>query len=233
MTARSIVGPNDEPVAPTHACDCCGARYHGRGAALACCSRVLPDGGEVEDVEKTVTETVDEDDRTRTRTREVVETNVETVEEQEFRCPVCEQWFAEAEMVSVGLGVGDNDEMVGHRAYHDEDQLCGGCAESLFGYDGPSGLFDYAAAEWQSIDYRDILTVAVSISLGVGAAGLLLHGFGKGLESINRLSADGAVETAVLGPFADLAGVLGFAFVMLMLFGVVPRMLQIIGKGRI
>jgi len=32
-----IVGPNDDPVAPTEQCSRCGARYYSRAAAVDCC----------------------------------------------------------------------------------------------------------------------------------------------------------------------------------------------------
>jgi hypothetical protein len=40
-----LVGPADDPTTPQHECDRCGTVYYGRGAALQCCSGVLPDGG--------------------------------------------------------------------------------------------------------------------------------------------------------------------------------------------
>jgi len=49
---REIVGPNEDPKTPEHECANCGATYHGRGAALECCSDQLrTDGGHLKSVD--------------------------------------------------------------------------------------------------------------------------------------------------------------------------------------
>lgn len=64
--------------------------------------------------------------------REVERTRLEAVEEVEVehRCPHCEQWFDESEVVQVRIGSDDPE----------ETQLCVHCVELLFGFEPESRL---------------------------------------------------------------------------------------------
>lgn len=172
-------------------------------------------------------ETVETTERTRTVERE--EVSVETVEEQEFGCPVCEQWYDRGEMVPVGLGVDEDGDIPHHRAYLDEDQLCESCAESLFDYDGPSGLFDYLATEWEHIGYRELLSGAASIAIPLGTGAAFLYGLGFLLRSVGSLTPDASTEQAVTNPFlTEALGAFGpLIFIPVLIFAL-SQMLRLL-----
>lgn len=74
------------------------------------------------------------DPNTRTNEQEVVKTTVETVENVEYQCAVCEQWYDdESDMVAVKLNATPDD-----RGIYGVNQLCQPCAEGLFDYEGPT-----------------------------------------------------------------------------------------------
>jgi len=183
-------------------------------------------------------ETTDTDERARTRTVEREEINVETVEEQELLCPVCDQWYEEEEIVPVGLGVDEDETGAHYRAYFEEDQLCESCAESLFGYDGPAGAFDYLAAEWEAIDYRDLLSGALSVATVLGSAAALLHGIGWLLVQLpsSGAIADSSVtasDPTVVGPIADAVSIVAEVMPLMVLLVILIATASAIGPGRI
>jgi len=150
----------------------------------------------------------------RTRTKEVVE--AQTVEEEEYYCPNCEQWFDEEELVSVGVAVdedGDDPEEV--------DQLCATCAEIVFDYNGATGDLDAVREEVRRLTWQEMVAGAFSASLVVGVGAAAVHmlgtGFKRAIEGLNEL-----------GPISDPATPATAAGDMLsVMFELIPLVLGI------
>jgi len=151
MTDRALVAATDPPADQSWTCALCGAQYYGRGAAVKCCSHVALDGGEVQ----------------RTRTTERVE--AQTVEETDYYCPLCEQWYDEDEIVIVGIGPTkeQEDSVAPMAGYEKTDQLCAGCCDRLFEYDGYTGIrgeVEYQLDHWT---WREMLSAGVSAAIAI------------------------------------------------------------------
>jgi len=68
----------------------------------------------------------------KTRTTERTETRVETVTVEEVQCPVCQQWYADGDALTVvGVGV-DYESTEGIVEADHLTRVCTSCAESLF-----------------------------------------------------------------------------------------------------
>lgn len=70
--------------------------------------------------------------KAQTRTTERTEARVETVTVEEVQCPVCQQWYADGDALTVvGLGV-DYESTEGVVEADHLTRVCTSCAESLF-----------------------------------------------------------------------------------------------------
>jgi carbon monoxide dehydrogenase subunit G len=127
-----------------------------------------------------------------TRTTERTETRVETVTVEEVQCPVCQQWYAEGEeltVVGVGVDYEPTDGIV------DADHLtrvCTSCAASLFDIEvSASGgrLAQIKGALSRPVVDIDIPTSAVrtlvSIGITLTVAGIVAS---VGLEVTNQVA---------------------------------------------
>jgi len=113
------------------------------------------------------------------RTRSTERAVVETVEDEDYYCPHCTQWFDEDEIVIIGLGLEkeEMDRVPGHRyGYETKDQICATCAENLFGYDGPTGILEEIQYETEHWTWREMLSASTSISIVLLTFGLIIHG---------------------------------------------------------
>ena len=111
-----------------------------------------------------------------TRTVEQVEASLETVEIEEAQCPVCQQWYAEDDIlvpIAVGARYEDDVELV---TADEVTQVCTGCAEGLFEYDAvPEGRLEGVRRElrwWTPKDVakavRGVLAAVLPIAITGG-----------------------------------------------------------------
>lgn len=114
--------------------------------------------------------------KAQTRTTERIESTVETVEIEELRCAVCEQWYADDDAVTA-VAVGAQYDPDGELVTADHTtQVCTGCAESLFGVEAEPSRVDRVRAALQRplVDVGAIpvsaSTVRSLVSLGIGLA---------------------------------------------------------------
>jgi len=111
-------------------------------------------------------------DRPRTRTRKRTEVNVEKteVEEEEYLCPNCNQWFEDDDIIPIGLAVERDDADID---IEDVDQLCEQCTETIFGSVPESSALDLLNEDLKYWDGRDFAVAAVSLFGTVAVAGVL------------------------------------------------------------
>jgi len=116
-----------------------------------------------------------------TRTTERVESRVETVEIEEIKCPICEQWYADdAELVAVAVGATYEPDGEIVTAAHNT-QVCRGCTASLFAVEPDPGRIDRIreALTRPLVDLGDVsvptgaIRTLVSLGIGLSATGIV------------------------------------------------------------
>ena len=118
-----------------------------------------------------------------TRTTERVESRVETVEIEEIKCPICEQWYADdAELVAVAVGATYEPDAEIVTAAHDT-RVCTGCTQSLFAVEPEPGRYDRVreALSRPLVDLGDVsvptgaVRTLVSMGIGLAVTGVVLN----------------------------------------------------------
>jgi len=116
-----------------------------------------------------------------TRTTERIESTVERVEIEEIQCPICEQWYEDAdELVAVAVGATYEPDGEVVTAAHNT-QVCRGCTESLFAVEPEPGRYDRVREALQRplVDLGDVsvptgaIRTLVSMAIGVAVAGIV------------------------------------------------------------
>jgi hypothetical protein len=119
-----------------------------------------------------------------TRTTERTEARVETVTVEEVQCPVCQQWYADGDKLTVvGVGV-DYESTEGIVEADHLTRVCTSCAESLFDVDvrGSSGrlaqirgalsrpVVDLGGIEVSSSTVRTLVSIGITLTVTAAVA---------------------------------------------------------------
>jgi len=176
-------------------------------------------------------DTQTEDERQRTRTKERVKVEKTTVEEEEYCCPNCEQWFDEDEIVLVGIGpTKENEDAVEFDWDHAKmDQVCQHCAEFLWEYDGYTGIPGEISYELDHWTWREMLSAGASVAVALspvaillGFAFILFRGINSALETASQLNAE-TVAPDLVNTFVQIAPLVIILMFLVHLSTVMPR----------